>query len=247
MQKVGWRGATKENTPCGSSTKEQRSQTTFCAKTLRAAFLSSLSSVSSVAAARFGDAPPSPPWPKPKSIVAAPLVIFRQALSSSHAPRLNPAVPVVRPPPANRQASSEYIFSLWFVVVRSYSLWFGVGSLGGMKWSLPRKNRVYECRAAKNTAMIMPPKFTPATKDKVRHLLPHIVSLCLGGFSCVPHASEFRAPRSVASQALFHESSFAKLHVKGTSLHVGARICVRPLPTSDSPPKLHARFPTAEN
>src|SRR6185436_4680522 len=102
-------------------------------------------------------------------------------LWSQHATWLNPHVPVVCPLPANRQASPEYIFSLWFVVVRSYSLWFGVGSLGGMNWSLPRKNRVYECRAAKYTAMIMAPQFNPATKDNVRHLLPHIVSLCLRG------------------------------------------------------------------
>ena len=43
-EKAGWRGATKENTPCGSSTEEQRSQTAFSPKTLRAAGLLSLSS-----------------------------------------------------------------------------------------------------------------------------------------------------------------------------------------------------------
>ena len=32
-EKVRWRGATKENTPCGSSTEEQRSQMACCAKT----------------------------------------------------------------------------------------------------------------------------------------------------------------------------------------------------------------------
>src|SRR5437016_4877997 len=72
VQKVGWRGATKEHTPCGSSTEEQRSQTTFCTKTLWAAVLLSFARVSSVGTARFGDAPPSPPWPKPKSLAAAP-------------------------------------------------------------------------------------------------------------------------------------------------------------------------------
>ena len=35
VEKAGWRGATKENTPCGSSTEEQRSQTAFSSKTLR--------------------------------------------------------------------------------------------------------------------------------------------------------------------------------------------------------------------
>ena len=69
VQKVGWRGATKESavrdsaqrtlgkqtgraweahTPCGSSTEEQRSQTTFCTKTLRAAALLSSASIGSV-------------------------------------------------------------------------------------------------------------------------------------------------------------------------------------------------------
>jgi hypothetical protein len=38
-EKAVWRGATKENIPCGSSTEEQRSQTAFSAKTLRAAGL----------------------------------------------------------------------------------------------------------------------------------------------------------------------------------------------------------------
>ena len=39
-----------------------------------------LPGVGSVGPARFGDAPSSPPWPKPKSLAAAPLAIFRQAL-----------------------------------------------------------------------------------------------------------------------------------------------------------------------
>ena len=33
-----------------------------------------------VVTARYGDAPPSPPCPQPKSLAAAPLVILRQAL-----------------------------------------------------------------------------------------------------------------------------------------------------------------------
>ena len=79
-EKAEWRGATKENTLRGSSTEEQRSQTALCTKTLRAVGLLSLAGVGSVVTARCGDAPPSPPWPKPKSLAAAPLVIFRQAL-----------------------------------------------------------------------------------------------------------------------------------------------------------------------
>src|SRR6185295_915275 len=81
VEKAVWRGATKENIPCGSSTEEQRSQTAFCAKTLRAAGLLSLAGVGSVVTARCGDASPSPPWPKPKSLAATLLTIFREALN----------------------------------------------------------------------------------------------------------------------------------------------------------------------
>jgi hypothetical protein len=48
---------------------------------LPAAGLLALPGVGSVGTALFGDAPSSPPWPKPKSLAAAPLAIFRQALS----------------------------------------------------------------------------------------------------------------------------------------------------------------------
>ncbi len=83
--KAGWRGATKENIPRGSSTEEQRSQTAFPSKTLRAAGRVPVAGVGSVVTARCGDAiarveTPSPPWPQPKSLVAAPRAIFRQAL-----------------------------------------------------------------------------------------------------------------------------------------------------------------------
>src|SRR5258708_1298958 len=80
-EKAGWRGATKENIPGGSSTEEQRSQTAFSAKTLRAAGLLSLAGVGSFLTARCGDARNSPPWPQPKSLAAAPLVVSKQALS----------------------------------------------------------------------------------------------------------------------------------------------------------------------
>src|SRR5438445_3416413 len=79
-EKAGWRGATKENIPGGSSTEEQRSQTAFSAKTLRAAGLLSVAGVGSVVTARCGDASTSPPWPQPKSLAAAPLVVSKQAL-----------------------------------------------------------------------------------------------------------------------------------------------------------------------
>ena len=53
-QKAGWQGATKENIPGGSSTEEQRSQTAFCAKTLRAAVLLAAACVGSALTARWG-------------------------------------------------------------------------------------------------------------------------------------------------------------------------------------------------
>ena len=90
-QRAGRRGATRENTLLGSSTEEQRSQPALCSKTLppspklwrtsRAAGLLAVGRVGSVVTARRGDAPPSPPCPHPKSLAAAPLAIFRQALN----------------------------------------------------------------------------------------------------------------------------------------------------------------------
>src|SRR5215212_1721436 len=62
----GWRGATKENIPGGSSTEEQRSQPACGAKTLRAAGLLPVGFVGSVLTARCGDARTSPPRPQPK-------------------------------------------------------------------------------------------------------------------------------------------------------------------------------------
>src|SRR5262245_50303838 len=79
-EKAEWRGATKENIPGGSSTEEQRSQPAFSAKTLRAAGLLAVACVGPTVTARCGDAPASPPWPRPKSLAAAPFRIFRQAL-----------------------------------------------------------------------------------------------------------------------------------------------------------------------
>src|SRR5215472_5604141 len=87
VEKAGWQGATKENIPGGSSTEEPnvglaiRSQTAFSAKTLRAAGLLSVACVGSAVTARYGDAPASPPRPRPKSLAAARFRIFRQALT----------------------------------------------------------------------------------------------------------------------------------------------------------------------
>src|SRR6266702_1795637 len=81
--------ATKENIPGGSSTEEQRSQTAFCPKTLRAAGLLSVAGVDSFLTARCGALrAATAPWPQPKSLAAAPLVVSKQALSQSRAPRL---------------------------------------------------------------------------------------------------------------------------------------------------------------
>ena len=54
-----------------------------CSQTLPAAGLLAVGCVGSVVTAHHGDAPPSPPCPQPKSLAAAPLAIFRQALSKS--------------------------------------------------------------------------------------------------------------------------------------------------------------------
>jgi len=78
--RAGWRGATKENIPRGSSTEEQRSQAACGEKTLRAAALLPVGFVGSVLTARCGDARTSPPRPQPKSLAAAPFPIFSQAL-----------------------------------------------------------------------------------------------------------------------------------------------------------------------
>src|SRR6266446_3709591 len=79
-QKAGWRGATREHTRQRSVTEEQRSQTAFCPKTLRAAGLLPVAGVGSFLTARCGDARNSPPWPRPKSLAAGPLLILKQAL-----------------------------------------------------------------------------------------------------------------------------------------------------------------------
>ncbi len=81
-------GATKE--ALRAATMEQlrkhsragRSQTAFSAKALRAAGLLSVAGVGSFLTARCGDARNSPPWPQPKSLAAAPLVVSKQARRS---------------------------------------------------------------------------------------------------------------------------------------------------------------------
>ena len=77
-QKAVWRGATREHPPSGAVTEAQRSQTAFCAKTLRAAVL--LAVVDSALKARCGDSRASSPRLWPKSLAARPLVVFKQAL-----------------------------------------------------------------------------------------------------------------------------------------------------------------------
>jgi len=60
--------------PQRSVSEEQRSQTAFCAKTLRAAGLLSAACVGSALTARCGDARAEPPWPQSKSLAAGPHV-----------------------------------------------------------------------------------------------------------------------------------------------------------------------------
>src|SRR5215213_3531206 len=85
---AGWRGATKENILYGSSTEEQRSQPASGPKTLRAAGLLAVGFVGSALTARCGDARASPPRPQPKSLAAAPFLIFRQALNDLYRLRI---------------------------------------------------------------------------------------------------------------------------------------------------------------
>src|SRR5258708_19031553 len=82
-EKAGWRGGTKENIPGGSSTEEQRSQSAFSPKTLRAAGLLSVAGVCAVVTARCGDASSSPALPHPKSLCAAHPVHFSTDLQLS--------------------------------------------------------------------------------------------------------------------------------------------------------------------
>src|SRR5436190_12623910 len=95
-QQARRRGATKENIPRGYSTEEQRSQRACCAKTLRAAGLSAVGCVGSVLTARCGDARTSPPCPRPRSLAAAPLIVFRQALIRTICADSRPRLPAQR-------------------------------------------------------------------------------------------------------------------------------------------------------
>ena len=76
-EKPVWQGATNAHTRAGSVSEEQRRQTGFSAKTLRAAGLLSVARVGPALTARFGDARAGPPWPPPKSLAAGPLSIMR--------------------------------------------------------------------------------------------------------------------------------------------------------------------------
>jgi Putative transposase len=67
--------------PQRSVTDEQRSQRAVSAKTLRAAGLLPVACVGLAVTAHCGDAPPSPPWPPPKSLAAGPLWVVGRALN----------------------------------------------------------------------------------------------------------------------------------------------------------------------
>ena len=79
VPKPVWRGATRENTPRGSATEEQQRKTGLGTKTPRAKALFPLNFVVAVVTARHGDAPTAPLRPRPKSTVATPFRILRQA------------------------------------------------------------------------------------------------------------------------------------------------------------------------
>src|SRR5216683_4966114 len=119
VEKAGWRGATKENIPGGSSTEEQRSQTAFSPKTLRAAGLLSVAGVDSFLTARCGRcARPKPPWPQPKSLAAAPLVVSKQALSAgghqiSHSERFDNSLSLNDPPNIDPPNIDPSVGPLW--------------------------------------------------------------------------------------------------------------------------------------
>ena len=73
-------GADPEWSVTEEAIPQARDQAALSAKTLRATGLLAWAVVGSAVTARFGDAPASPPRPSPKSLVAEPLPIFRQAL-----------------------------------------------------------------------------------------------------------------------------------------------------------------------
>ena len=57
-------------------------QQAVCQNLHRAADLLPVAGVGAVVTARFGDAPPSPPWSRTKSFAAAPDAVFKKALLS---------------------------------------------------------------------------------------------------------------------------------------------------------------------
>jgi len=85
VPRAGWRGVTKENTLRRSSAEEQQSQTALGAPPRRRVFCLCPALARSAQPASGMHLSRRPmigtTWPKPKSLAAAPLAIFRQALS----------------------------------------------------------------------------------------------------------------------------------------------------------------------
>jgi len=109
----------QEHTRQRSVTEEQRSQSAFCAKTLRAVGLVPGACVGSALTARCGDAPASPPWPQPKSLAAGPHVILKQALCVNYgSPPVIRVVAQVSPPvrsayqPTTTSCSAQRLFMI---------------------------------------------------------------------------------------------------------------------------------------
>src|SRR6266487_3453184 len=87
-----------------AATREQGGQTAFCPKTLRAAGLLPVAGVGSFLTARCGDARNSPPWPRPKSLAAGPLLILKQARTPYNGPDRLP------PPPGTEATEGDSFY-----------------------------------------------------------------------------------------------------------------------------------------
>jgi hypothetical protein len=81
-ERARWRGGTREHVPSGPVSEEQRSQRALSSKTLRATGLLPVAGVGSSVTAPSRDAPAAPPGPPPKSLLAGPLGVFKQALKT---------------------------------------------------------------------------------------------------------------------------------------------------------------------
>ena len=80
-QKAAWPRCSSVTDPWRVCSLVAPRHAAFCPKTLRAAGLLPVAGVGSFLTARCEDARNSPPWPRPKSLAAGPLLILKQALN----------------------------------------------------------------------------------------------------------------------------------------------------------------------